>query len=167
LEAPPGRLAAEPRPTRRRGRRFAPLSLLAAAALLTGCGNADPGGASVEISGGLDANVMAGQASCGPPPNSQPGLLADFHLDIGGLHYGLRFLTDHGGAGIYEVSDEATFVALNGQGPGWATLTDDAGQLVVNADGRSGTVDAWLSPEPSTDNPPIHVVGVWRCPSQG
>jgi hypothetical protein len=133
--------------------------------ILTSCGSVETGSASVEISGGLEAHVMASQGTCGPAPNSQPGLLADFYLDIGGLNYGLRFLTDHGGAGIYKVSDQATYVGLNGQGPGWATLTDDAGQLVVNADGRSGTVDAWLSPEPSTDNPAIHVVGFWRCPS--
>lgn len=133
--------------------------------ILAGCGGAEAGSASVEISGGLEAHIMASQATCEPAPNHQPGLLADFFLEIGGLHYGLRFLTDHGGAGIYKVSDEATYVALNGQGPGWATLTDDAGRLVVNSDGRSGTVDAWLSPEPSTGGQPIHLVGAWRCPS--
>jgi hypothetical protein len=107
---------------------------------------------------------MASRATCGPAPNSQPGLLAEFFLDLSGLHYELRFLTDHDGPGSYTVSYHATFVALNGQGPGWSTLTDDAGRLVVNADSRSGTVDAWLSPEPPTYGRMIHVVGTWRCP---
>ena len=141
------------------------LGLLAAAMLLAGCGGADDGSANIEISGGLEAHAVASKATCEPAPGAQAGLLADFYLDLGGLHYGLRFLTDHDGPGTYLVSDEATFVALNGQGPGWSTLTEDAGRLVVNGDGRSGTLDARLQPEPSSGNQAIHVVGSWRCPS--
>jgi hypothetical protein len=55
-------------------------------------------------------------------------------------------------------------VALNGQGPEWSTLTDDAGRLVVNSGGRTGTLDANLSPEPSTDNQAIRVIGSRQCP---
>lgn len=109
-------------------------------------------------------HAVASQATCEPAPDSGSGMLAGFYLDLGGLHYELRFLTDHDGPGAYAVSDEATFVALNGQGPGWSTLTDDAGKLVAAAGGRSGTIDAWLTPEPSTGAQAIHVVGTWRCP---
>lgn len=143
----------------RRSRRW-----LASAVLLASCGGAGTGSANVQISGGLDSHAIASQATCEPAPGSQPGLLAHFFLDLGGLHYGLRFLTDHDGPGVYTVSDDATFVALNGEGPGWATLTKDAGRLIVNNDGRSGTVDARLSPEPSNHNQAIHVVGSWECP---
>jgi hypothetical protein len=158
------RLAAARHFPRQHGGCFTALGVLAAAVLIVSCGSADTGSANVEISGGLEAHASTSQATCEPAPGSQPGLLADFFLDLGGLHYGLRFLTDHAGPGIYTVSDDATFVALNGQGPGWSTLTDNAGRLVVNSDGRSGTLDAKLSPEPSTDNQAIHVVGSWQCP---
>ncbi len=157
-------LAAAVEVARQIDRRFSLLGVLAAAALLTGCGGAETGSADVEISGGLEAHAMASQATCEPAPGLHPGMLADFYLDLGGLQYGLRFLTDHNGPGIYKVSDHATFVALNGEGPGWTTLTDDAGRLVVNKDGRSGTLNVWLSPEPATGNQAIHVVGSWRCP---
>ena len=158
------RLASGPHFPRQQSGRFTALGLLAAAVLVASCGGTETGSADVKISGGLEAHVMTSQATCKPAPGSQPGLLADFSLDLGGLHFELRFLTDHAGPGIYTVSDQATFVALNGQGPGWSTLTDDAGRLVVNSDGRSGTLDATLSPEPSTDNHAIHVVGSWQCP---
>lgn len=148
-----------------RGSWFAQVGVAALAMLLAGCGAAQTGRADFEISGGLEAHATATAATCEPAPGSQPGLLADFFLNLGGLHYGLRFLTDRNGSGTYAVSDHATFVALNGEGPGWATLTDDAGQLVVNNDGRSGRLDVWLSPEPATHNKAVHIVGTWHCPA--
>jgi hypothetical protein len=158
------RLAAGPHFPRQQGGRFTALGVLAVAVLVASCSGTETGSANVKITGGLEAHFRTSQATCKPAPGSQPGLLADFSLDLGGLHYELRFLTDHDGPGLYTVSDDATFVALNGQGPGWSTLTDDAGRLVVNSDGRSGTLDAKLSPEPSTDNQAIHVIGSWQCP---
>ncbi len=142
------------------------MALAASAAVVLGaaaCGGGDAG-ADLQISGGLQANAMASGGECRPVPGQAAGMLGDFYLDLDGLHYGLHFLTDHGGPGSYQVSDDATFVALNGEGPGWSTLTDDAGTLVVNPDGRSGSLDARLTPEPGSDNQPIRVVGTWRCP---
>ena len=137
--------------------------LVVAGLLLPGCGSSGPE-ADVEIIGSLQANTTSTSGTCEPAPNQpQGGTLASFYLDLGGLHYGLRFLTDHGGPGTYTVSDDATFVALNGEGPGWSTLTDDAGKLVVNKDGRSGTLDAVLTPEPGSNSGPVRVIASWHC----
>ena len=135
--------------------------------LMAACGGDAGGSAQVDLSGGLAVHAEGGGGTCGPSPDGGSGLLGRFPLDLGGLPYELRFLTDHAGAGTYTVSDEATFVALNGGGPGWSTLSDDAGTLVVNRDGRSGTLDVWLAPEPGTDNGWLHVVGGWHCPPAG
>lgn len=137
--------------------------LVFAIVLVGGCARSEPE-ADVEISGSLQANATSSSGTC-EEGASQPngGRLASFYLNLDGLYYGLRFLTDHAGPGTYTVSDDETFVALNGQGPGWSTLTDNAGKLVVNEDNRSGTLDAVLTPEPSNDSGPIRVVATWHC----
>ena len=140
------------------------LAVAAIALLPAGCGGAARPEADVGITGALQANATSTSGTCEKASNQpQGGTLASFYLDLGGLHYGLRFLTDHDGPGTYTVSDDATFVALNGEGPGWSTLTVDAGRLVVNPDGRSGTIDTILTPEPSNHSGPIRVIGRWHC----
>ncbi len=137
--------------------------LLAASLVLASCGSSGPE-ADVEITGSMQANAASTGGTCEEAASqSQGGMLASFYVDLGGLLYGLRFLTDHDGPGTYTVSDDATFVALNGEGPGWSTLTDDAGRLVVAKDGRSGTLDAVLTPEPSNHSGPIRVIASWHC----
>ena len=69
------------------------------------------------------------------------------------------------GQQLYDVSTAGTFVAFNGEGPGWSTLNDHSGKLVVNADGRSGTIDVTLSPVPGSTKSPIRISGSWRCPA--
>lgn len=140
------------------------LAVAALAVLPAGCGGGGGPEADVAISGAIQANATSTAGSC-ERAKQQPegGTLASFYLDLGGLRYGLRFLTDHDGPGTYTVSDDATFVALNGEGPGWSTLTDDAGKLVVNRDGRSGTIDTILTPEPSNHSGAVRVVARWHC----
>ena len=138
---------------------------LVVAGLLVGCGAQGPG-VDLHISGGMSADVLGDQASCSPAPaTGPPGMVASFAVVPNGLHYTLRFLTDHVGVGEYTVSDGGTFVAFNGEGPGWSTLNDHSGQLVVNADGRSGTIEVTLSPEPGSPQSPIRISGSWRCPA--
>lgn len=140
------------------------LAAASVAAVSSDCGGSAGPEADVEITGAIEANASSTGGSCEKAKDQpQGGMLASFSLDLGGLYYGLRFLTDHEGPGTYAVSDDATFVALNGEGPGWSTLSDDAGKLVVDGDGRSGTIDAVLTPEPSNRSGPIRVIAKWRC----
>jgi hypothetical protein len=110
--------------------------------------------------------VLGDQGSCSPAPAAGPaGMIASFAVVPNGLHYNLRFLTNRVGAGEYNVSTAGTFVAFNGQGPGWSTLDDHSGKLVINSDGRSGTINVTLSPVPGSPRSPIHISGSWRCPA--
>lgn len=138
---------------------------LMVAGVLAGCGAPGPG-VDLHISGGMSADVVGDQASCSSAPASGPaGMVASFAVVPNGQHYNLRFLTDHVGAGEYNVSTDGTFVAFNGEGPGWSTLNDHSGKVVVNTDGRSGTIDVTLSPEPGSPESSIRISGTWRCPT--
>ena len=138
---------------------------LVIAGLLVGCGAQGPG-VDLQITGGMSADVVGDQGSCSPAPAAGPaGMIASFAVVPNGLYYNLRFLTNRVGAGEYDVSTAGTFVAFNGQGPGWSTLNDHSGTLVVNSDGRSGTIDVTLSPVPGSSTSPIRISGTWRCPA--
>jgi len=151
----------------RRARRTASgaAASLVIAGMLVGCGAQGPG-VDLQITGGISAHVVGEQGSCSPAPAAGPaGMLATFAVVPNGQYYTLRFLTNRVGAGEYKVSTAGTFVAFNGEGPGWSTLNDRSGKLVVNSDGRSGTIDATLSPEPGSPRSPIRISGSWRCPA--
>ncbi|MDQ6901120.1 MAG: hypothetical protein M3072_16765 [Candidatus Dormibacteraeota bacterium] len=136
---------------------------LVVAGLLFGCGAQRPG-VDLRITGAMSAHVVGEQGSCSPAPAAGPaGMMATFAVVPNGQHYNLQFLTNRVGAGEYNVSTTGTFVAFNGEGPGWSTLDDHSGKLVVNSDGRSGTVDVTLSPEPGSPRSPIRISGSWRC----
>jgi len=138
---------------------------LVIAGLLIGCGAQGPG-VDLQITGGMSADVVGDQGSCSPAPAAGPaGMIASFAVVPNGLYYNLRFLTNRVGAGEYNVSTAGTFVAFNGQGPGWSTLNDHSGKLVVNSDGRSGTINVTLSPVPGSPQSPIQISGSWRCPA--
>lgn len=138
---------------------------LLTAGLVAACGAQGPG-VDLQITGAIDAQVVGEQAVCSPAPAAGPaGMMASFSVVPNGLHYNLRFLTNRSGAGDYTVSTAGTFVAFNGEGPGWSTLNDHSGTLVVNPDGRSGTIDVTLSPEPGSTSSPIGISGSWRCPA--
>jgi hypothetical protein len=138
---------------------------LVTAGLLVGCGAQGPG-ADLQITGGMSAEVVGDQGSCSPAPAAGPaGMIASFAVVPNGLYYNLRFLTNRVGPGDYDVSTTGTFVAFNGEGPGWSTLNDHSGKLVVNTDGRSGTIDVTLSPVPGSAEAPIRISGSWRCPA--
>jgi hypothetical protein len=138
---------------------------LVIAGLLVGCGAQGPG-VDLQITGGMSADVVGDQGSCSPAPAAGPaGMIASFAVVPNGLYYNLRFLTNRVGAGEYNVSTAGTFVAFNGQGPGWSTLNDHSGKLVVNSDGRSGTINVTLSPVPGSPQSPIQISGSWRCPA--
>jgi hypothetical protein len=138
---------------------------LVIAGLLAGCDVQGPG-VDLQITGGMTADVLGDQGSCSPAPAAGPaGMIASFAVVPNGLHYNLRFLTNRVGAGEYNVSTAGTFVAFNGQGPGWSTLDDHSGKLVINSDGRSGTINVTLSPVPGSPRSPIHISGSWRCPA--
>lgn len=133
--------------------------------LLAGCGAQGPG-VDLHITGGMSADVVGDQASCSAAPAAGPaGMVASFAVVPNGLHYSLRFLTDHAGAGEYNVSTAGTFVAFNGEGAGWSTLNDHSGKVVVDAGGRSGSIDVTLSPEPGSPQSAIRISGAWRCPA--
>ncbi len=136
---------------------------LLAAALISSCGGNQPG-VDLRISGPISGHVVGNQASCAQAPTPPVGTIANFPVLLSGLHYNLRFLTNRVGPGDYDVSIAGTFVALNGEGPGWSTLNNHSGKLVVNGDGRSGTLDVTLSPEPGSAVAPIRISGSWRCP---
>ncbi len=136
---------------------------LAVAGLLFGCGAQRPG-VDLQITGAMSAHVVGEQGSCSPAPAAGPaGMMATFAVVPNGQHYNLQFLTNRVGAGEYNVSTTGTFVAFNGEGPGWSTLNDHSGKLVVNSDGRSGTLDVMLSPEPGSPRSSIRISGSWRC----
>lgn len=138
---------------------------LVIAGLLVGCGAQRPG-VDLQIAGGMSADVVGDQGSCSPAPAAGPaGMVASFAVIPNGLHYNLRFLTNRVGAGEYNVSTAGTFVAFNGEGPGWSTLNDHSGKLLVNSDGRSGTIDVTLTAEPGSAKSPIRISGSWRCPA--
>lgn len=138
---------------------------LVIAGLLVSCGAQGPG-VDLQITGGMSADVVGDQGSCSPAPAAGPaGMIASFAVVPNGLYYNLRFLTNRVGAGEYNVSTAGTFVAFNGQGPGWSTLNDHSGKLVVNSDGRSGTINVTLSPVPGSPQAPIQISGSWRCPA--
>lgn len=133
--------------------------------LLIGCGAQGPG-VDLQITGGMSADVVGNQGTCSPAPAAGPaGMMASFAVVPNGLYYNLRFLTNRVGAGEYTVSTTGAFVAFNGQGPGWSTLNDDSGKLVVNSSGRSGTINVILSPVPGSPQSAIHISGSWRCPA--
>lgn len=138
---------------------------IGAAALTIGCGGEQPG-VDLQITGPFSAHLLGNQASCSPAPAGEaPGTIASFAVLANGQPYDLQFLTSRIGAGTYAVSVAGTFVAFNGDGPGWSTLDDHSGDLVVNRDGRSGTLNVALSSEPGSTSAPIHISGSWRCPA--
>ena len=116
-----------------------------AAAGLVGVGldaaSVAPGqGVYLQLTGAIDADVVGAQGTCSSAPAAGPaGIMASFAVAPDGEYYNLRFLTDRVGAGDYNVSTSGTFVAFNGQGPGWKTLADHSGTLVVSCGGRTGT----------------------------
>lgn len=138
---------------------------LVVAGLVAACGAKGPG-VDLQITGAIDAHVVGAQGTCSSAPAASPaGIMASFAVAPDGEYYNLRFLTDRVGAGDYNVSTSGTFVAFNGQGPGWTTLDDHSGTLVVDSGGRSGTIDVTLSPEPGSTGSPIRISGSWRCPA--
>lgn len=135
------------------------------AAVVAACGAQGPG-VDLQLTGAIDAHVVGAQAVCSPAPAAGPaGMMASFSVDPNGQYYNLRFLTTGVGAGDYTVSTAGTFVAFNGEGPGWSTLNDHSGTLAINSDGRSGTIEVTLSPEPGSPSSPIGISGSWRCPA--
>ena len=138
---------------------------LVVAGLVAACGAQGPG-VDLQITGAIDAHVVGAQGMCSSAPAAGPaGIMASFAVAPDGEYYNLRFLTDRVGAGDYNVSTSGTFVAFNGQGPGWTTLDDHSGTLVVDSGGRSGTIDVTLSPEPGSTGSSIRISGSWRCPA--
>ena len=138
---------------------------LVVAGLVAACGAQGPG-VDLQITGAIDAHVVGAQGMCSSAPAAGPaGIMASFAVAPEGEYYNLRFLTDRVGAGDYNVSTSGTFVAFNGQGPGWTTLAAHSRALVVDSGGSSGSLSVTFSPTTESTGSALRIPCRCRSPA--